>query len=54
VAAPYAATKSRFVDTVGFEEGCGTARMTFALQSADKLLDVQLGVRPHVDVKRFI
>ena len=51
MAAPYATTKRRFV---GFEEGCGTARMTFALQSADKLLDVQLGVRPHVDAKRFI
>lgn len=53
VPAPYAATKRRFVDTVGFEHGFGTAHMTLALRNADEMIDIQLGLRPHVDAKRF-
>ncbi|AYJ86560.1 hypothetical protein D3Y57_12000 [Sphingomonas paeninsulae] len=53
VAEPYAATKRRFVDLVGFESDRGTARITLALQSGDELLDVQLGLRPEVEAKHF-
>jgi len=53
VAEPYAATKRRFVDVVGFEGGRGTAHMSLALQSVDELLEVQLGLRPEVDATRF-
>lgn len=53
VAEPYAATKRRFVELVGFEEGHGTAHMTLSLQSVDELLEVQLGLRPEVDATRF-
>lgn len=54
VAEPYAATKRQFVNIVGFEAGRGTARMTLALQNVDELLEVQLGLRPEVEAKRFI
>jgi len=50
----YAAAKKLFVDTVGFENGGGFAQMTFSLENADEFLDVQLGLRPHLDVKRFV
>lgn len=53
VAEPYAATKRRFVDIVGFEEGRGIANMTLALQSVDEFLEVQLGLRPEIEAKRF-
>ena len=50
----YAATKKLFVDTVGFENGNGIAQMTFSLDSAADVLDLELGLRPHLDVKRFV
>ncbi|KQM88568.1 hypothetical protein ASE67_02145 [Sphingomonas sp. Leaf23] len=53
VPAPYATAKRRFVDTVGFEHGFGTAHMTLTLRNVDEMIDIQLGLRPHVDAKRF-
>ena len=51
---PYAAAKKFLVDTVGFENGFGIAKMTFSLESPDDFLDLQLGLKPHLKAKRFV
>lgn len=51
---PYASAKQLIVDTVGFEDGYGTARMTFTLDGPDDFLDLQLGLKPKIKASRFV
>lgn len=51
---PYASAKQLIVDTVGFEDGYGTARMTFTLEGPDDFLDLQLGLKPEIKASRFV
>ncbi|MGY4398827.1 hypothetical protein ACVWZA_004037 [Sphingomonas sp. UYAg733] len=54
VRAPYAATKTHIFDTIGFGKSRGTANVTFTLGGANDLLDLQLGLKPHIDANRFV
>lgn len=49
----YAATKQVLVDTLGFEEGYGIARMRFGTASPSILADLQLGLIDGVDLEHF-
>lgn len=50
----YAAAKQLIVDTVGFEEGRGDARLSIVLDDRSHLMDIQLGLRPQVKAKRIV
>jgi hypothetical protein len=50
----YAAAKQLIIDTVGFEEGRGDARISIALDDRSHLMDIQLGLRPQVKAKRVV
>lgn len=54
IAPPYAGAKKFIVDTAGFENGFGIAKVTFSLESSDDFLDLQLGLKPHLNAKRFV
>lgn len=49
----YAAAKQMLLDTLGFEEGRGTARVTFSTASLEDFADLQLGIRKSLDIDRF-
>lgn len=51
---PYTTTKARIFETVGFGASRGTANVTFALGSQHDFLDLLLGLKPHIDARRFI
>jgi hypothetical protein len=54
VSSPYAAAKTQIFKTIGFGDSRGTANMTFAIRGADDLLELQLGLIPHIDASRFV
>lgn len=54
IAVPYAATKKLLIDTVGFENGHGSIEITISTSDGNNLIDLQLGLLPHLDVQRLI
>ena len=46
----YAQDKKQLVDTVGFEDGYGTAELTVELEHEDDMLDIQLGLIESVKI----
>ena len=53
ISPPYAAAKSQIFKTIGFENSHGTAKITFAIRDQNDLLELQLGLIPHIDASRF-
>lgn len=51
--AAYAAAKQLMVDTLGFEDGHGVARIRFSTGSPDALADLQLGLLSGLDLDSF-
>jgi len=49
----YAAAKQLLVDTLGFDEGHGIARVRLATASPDALTDLQLGILKSLDLNYF-
>lgn len=49
----YIAAKRKIVDTVGFESGHGTIKVTFEMETEDDLFDFLLGRRESLDLTRF-
>lgn len=54
VSSPYAAAKKVIFDTIGFDRGQGSASVSFRAANHRDFIDVQLGLRSHIDVSRFV
>jgi hypothetical protein len=50
----YAEAKKKLFDTVGFEDGYGTAEIILEVESADDVLDLQIGLRDSLAFTRIV